>query len=97
MFRARLNTSDTEFECNPGRLRQRGRVAEPDETGRLDLGMGEDIAKLALTVPKDARLLSACIVPCQHWPIPPGLPACFGSSPSEERESPEPTFSNTTF
>jgi len=64
--------------------------------------MGEDIAKLALTVPKDATLLGARIVPRQHWPIPQGLPACFfshqpfGSSPSEERESPEPTFSNTT-
>ena len=31
----------------------------------LDLGMGEDIARLALTLPKDARLLSARIVPRQ--------------------------------
>jgi hypothetical protein len=34
--------------------------------------MGEDIAKLALTVPKDARLLSARIVPGQHLPITQG-------------------------
>ena len=45
----------------------------------LDFGMGEDIAKLALTVPKDATLLAARIVPRQHWPIPQGLPACFFS------------------
>jgi len=42
----------------------------------LDLGIGEDIAKLALTVPKDARLLSA---PRQHRPIPQGSPACLFS------------------
>src|SRR5437899_12222381 len=48
MFRARLNTSDIEFECNPGEAPRR------DVDLTLDLGMGEDIAKLALTVPKDA-------------------------------------------